>query len=140
MLIYLMHALMALTPPPNPPPDPGMTSSWVCPWLCSPDGPSTPFATPLLTLADSIRVICFLLGLITISKMPAAIAHAKTRYHRMRFYALAAFILVAVTTEAVHMGDTPSYRLALNALGCVAAVYGMSKYYDGDEVARTASR
>jgi hypothetical protein len=128
MLDHCIHLFALAVPPPQPPPDPGLTSSWLCPWLCSAGGPSEPFSNLPIGIADSFRLLCFLLGLVCLSLLPLGIAHAATRDHRMRFYALGAFILVAVTTEAVHMGDTASYRLVLNTLGCLATTYGLVKF------------
>jgi hypothetical protein len=127
VLAHLIHLCTLIAPPPTPP-DPGLTSSWLCPWLCSADGPSQPFSTPLIVVSDILRLVCSLLGLICLSLLGTAVAYAGSRDHRMRFYALGAFILVAVTTEAVHMGDDPSYRLILNVLGCLAATWGLWRF------------
>jgi hypothetical protein len=129
MPAHLIAILSALIPLPRGP------GGWACPWLCSADGPSTPFGSVGLSIADSFRLICFALGLVSLSYIPAGLFYAGGRGHRMRFYALAAFILVAVTTEAEHMGDTPSYRLVLNVVGCFAAVYGLITY--SNQAART---
>jgi hypothetical protein len=106
-------------------PAPSDSSGVFCPWLCSPDGPSTPFGTAYIAIADSIRVLCYALGLGSLTYMPSAIYHSTTRDQRLRFYGLSLFIIVAVTTESAHLGDLPSYRLVLNILGCLATAYGM---------------
>lgn len=100
-----------------------------CPWLCAGTyGPSTPFATPILMVADSLRLLCMIFGSLIILYMPTAISIATNRDQRFRFYGLALFVAVSVTTETEHFGDIPNYRLLLNILGCVATAYGLVRY------------
>lgn len=104
-------------------------SDFGCPWLCAGTyGPSTPFATPILVIADSVRLLCMIFGALIILYMPTAISIAASRDQRFHFYGLALFVAVSVTTETEHFGDIPNYRLLLNILGCVATAYGLVRY------------
>lgn len=125
MIIQLIdHVLnvFSLPPVPEPPVD---LSGPGCPWLCSSDGPTTPFATPLLFIADCLRICCQVVGIMCLLGLPMALANSGSFAQKMRFFGVACFILVAMTTEVVHIGDTPSYRLALNIIGLAAVTYGV---------------
>jgi peptidoglycan/LPS O-acetylase OafA/YrhL len=103
--------------------------SFGCPWFCTAeDGPSAPFTTPFLLIADSVRLFCILCGMVVVLYVPTALNCVRSRTRRMQLYGLALFMIVAITTEAEHIGDQPNYRLVLNLIGCICTVYGLVTY------------
>ena len=99
-----------------------------CPALCSADGPSTPFASPLLIAADVIRLLVIVLAFVCIVSTPKVMHDAYSQGQRMRFLGICLFIITAATTEMEHFGDYPSYRLVLNLIGSVVTVYGTLQF------------
>jgi hypothetical protein len=96
-----------------------------CPVLCNPDGPHTPFGTPLLAVFDALRLLAILGGLWVIVQTPTAMRRCVTSPQRARFIALALWALAVITTEAEHLGDTAGIRLALNLAATGYALYGL---------------
>lgn len=99
-----------------------------CPALCSADGPSTPFATPMLAFADSLRLVVIVLAFICIVITPRAMHNAYSQGQRMRFLGICLFIVTAATTEMEHLGDLFSYRLVLNLIGSMVTTYGAFQF------------
>lgn len=97
----------------------------LCPTLCSADGPSTPFGSGLLIFADSVRVLCIVLGFLLVVMSPTAISRCVTTGQHARFASLGFAVMVSVLTEVEHLGDTPSYRLLFNFLILVTGLYGL---------------
>lgn len=90
--------------------------------LCNPNEPGTPFVG-LLILWDSLRVLC-VLGALAVIGRAIVVALQTPRLPTAQWWpypALGLFCGVAVTTELVHFGDTPSYRLF-----AVAIVVGLT--------------
>lgn len=105
-----------------------MATMWLgvgCPVLCNPDGPHTPFGTPLLALFDALRVLAILAGVWVIVQIPTAMRRCETGPQRARFVALALWAMAVITTESEHLGDVAGVRLALNLLAVGYALYGM---------------
>lgn len=92
--------------------------------LCNPNEPSTPFVG-LLILWDSLRVLCILGALAVIGRAIVIAARAHLPAEQWWPYpALGLFCGVAVTTELVHFGDLPSYRLFVTAVAVGLTVRG----------------
>jgi hypothetical protein len=96
-----------------------------CPVLCNPDGPHTPFGSPLLALFDTVRVVAILAGLWVIVQIPTAMRRCVTNAQRARFVALGLWAMAVITTESEHLGDVAGIRLALNVAAVGYALYGL---------------
>lgn len=107
-----------------------------CPLVCNPHGPGTPFASPLLVVLDSLRVLCALGGLAIVIALLRSIRWANTPGQRSRLVALGLFGLVVVNTEAVHLGDYPSIRLPLTLAAVAFSVHGMWSIFRQEAPAR----
>lgn len=97
-------------------------------FLCSSDGPNLPFGSWLLTIADSVRLICVISGLVIAAATPTLSRRSWTALQRLRMVSIGLFALVAGTTELEHLGDYPSYRLLFNivAVGFALRGYGLT--------------
>lgn len=74
-------------------------------------------------------MLCIVGGLLVVSLTLLLISRATlVGGQHARFVALALFALSAIGSEAVHAGDYPSYRLALNFLGVVLGLYGLAAF------------
>jgi hypothetical protein len=93
--------------------------------VCSPDGPGTPFGTPLIALFDTIRVVCVLAALATIGFTLPAYPKMSSGGQRARMVALLLFTLQAITTESEHIGDYASLRLGFNLAAVLYGLYGI---------------
>lgn len=100
-----------------------------CFLACSPEGPSTPFGTPVLAVFDALRALCMIAGLVVIVVTPTVVLRAGHWGQAMRFAALCAFCLVAVDTRMEHFGDYPSVRLLVDLLGTAAALLGIWSFF-----------
>jgi|SRR5882762_7350943 len=99
----------------------------VCTWniVCSPYTPHTPFATSMLILWDTARVITILACVVTLVWMPSAFASCITHGQRARYFALLLWILQDITTESTHLGDFASIRLLFNMGAALLGMYGV---------------
>jgi hypothetical protein len=101
-----------------------------CFLFCGPAGPSTPFATPVLSLLDLARVACLLCAAVVIVALgPRAMARATTPGQKARFLSQLLLVLVAAGTELEHLGDYASSRLLFNLVALTLAVYGFTRYF-----------
>lgn len=105
-----------------------LITAWLgvgCPVLCNPDGPHSPFGTPLLSLFDLVRLVCILGGVAVIVQVPTALRRCTTGAQRARFIAFALWAMTVITTESEHLGDIAGVRLALNLAATAYALFGM---------------
>lgn len=100
------------------------------PLLCPPTGPGTPFGTPWIAVLDTIRVLCWAACLYVITRCIHAVYSIRTPQQRAIYIALALFSFAILGTEVDHFGDLAHYRLAVFAIGSVAACYGLHRIRD----------
>lgn len=93
--------------------------------VCSPNGPGTPFGSPILVLFDTLRFLCIVSCLVTLAMTPKVYHLLNTSGQRARVHALILFMLQGITTESEHLGDYASARLAFNLAAAGWALYGM---------------
>lgn len=90
-------------------------SADICPWLCGgPSYPHTPFAWPIFTIVDSIRVVIALTALALVAASTWAIRKAVTRGQRCRFLYIIGTAIIMIGTEVEHMGDWPHWRFLVS--------------------------
>lgn len=94
--------------------------------LCVPVGPGTPFATPILIAADTVRLAVIVGGGASILLTAlSAIRASATAGQATRMAGLGLFCLVAINTKVARLGDLPSMRLALTVAAVGLSVHGM---------------
>jgi hypothetical protein len=99
------------------------------PLVCSPTGPHEPFGTPLLAVADSSRLLVILVALGLVFSI--GMAWQRSTPHggqRMRYLSLALLAAVVIGTEIENIGNFPSYRLVVSAVGVLCGVIGLWKF------------
>lgn len=84
--------------------------------ICAPDGPSTPFAYPVLWV-DILRLIIMVLGVTIIVLTPRLMLRAVALGQVLRLGGAGCFALISIGTEVDHLGDYPHYRLFVMLLG-----------------------
>lgn len=104
----------------------------VAPFLCAPGGPDHPFGTPYVAFLDSLRVLCWVGGLILICTLPWFMAKATTIGQRVRFLGTALYAITVVGTELVHLGDYANYRLFVNLTAVIVSLYGLWEFLKRD--------
>jgi hypothetical protein len=105
----------------------------LCFVFCSPEGPSTPFGSPLLAVLDVARVVCMIVGVAVVVATPRIVQRATHWGQGCRFGALAVFCLVAIDTRLEHFGDYASPRLLVDLVGTILALVGVWSYFRCDE-------
>src|ERR1044072_224780 len=92
-------------------------------WLDAPDGPSTPFGSPVLIVLDVIRVLTMLISGYALVRCFRALFHYEEPHQRARFLALGLILLNVCGTEFEHLGDYAHYRLGFNFLASMLSIY-----------------
>lgn len=85
-----------------------------------------PWGTPLLAFADTVRVVCCLLGiLLCVASGAFALRHRNNLAGVMAAVALAFLAASAIGTEYQHIGTVVTYRLWTNTFGVLFGLIGM---------------
>lgn len=90
----------------------------------APDGPGTPFGSPILCVIDSLRLIVLILGLLNLCMKPWLFHRCKTPGQMVRFACLGLLAVVAMTVELEHLGDTANWRLFLVLVAMIMNTWG----------------
>lgn len=94
-------------------------------WLDAPQGPDMPFGSPLLIFLDTIRLLTVLASGFILVRCFRYLFVFPEPHQRARFVALGLIVLSVAGTEFEHIGDFAHYRLALNFLGSLVAIWGL---------------
>lgn len=94
-------------------------------WLDAPSGPDLPFGSPLLIVLDAIRILTVLASGFILVRCFRYLFVFPEPHQRARFVALGLIALSVAGTEFEHVGDYAHYRLALNFLGSLIAIWGL---------------
>lgn len=93
-------------------------------FLGAPAGPGTPFANPILMLADGVRVLLVLIAVGVLVRTRPMVANAGTELQAHRLIGMGFFALTVGFAEVYQLGDWPTYRLVLIALAMGYAASG----------------
>lgn len=105
-----------------------LASMTPCFLACTPEGPGTPFGSPLLVVVDTLRVLCVLAGLAVALVMPHVLRTVDDWGQALRFAALAGFYLVSIDSRFEHLGDHPSMRMLFDVAAVTAGAVGIWSY------------
>ena len=97
--------------------------------VCNPTGPHDPFGSPLLIVADSVRLLVIIAAFMLVFSIGMAWQRSVPGGgQRMRYMSLAMFAAVTVGTALDNIGSIPSYRLVISAIGVVCGIIGLWKF------------
>lgn len=100
--------------------------SWIDIFIEVPQGPGTPFGTPLLILLDTFRVFVMVVGLGLAAVTPyAAFTRSMNRGQLIWLASLALYAGAASGTELAHLGDYAHWTLVLNVSAGLLGALGM---------------
>lgn len=101
----------------------------VCPWLCGgPNYPHTPFAWPVFTIVDTLRVLIAVGAVLLVLASIWAIPRATIRGQRCRFLGYVGAGLFIAGTEIQHLGDVPHWRFLVGLVTVPIALYGVHQH------------
>lgn len=99
------------------------------PLVCDPTGPHDPFGSGILIVADSVRLLVVLAALVLVFSIGMAWQRSVPGGgQRIRYMSLAMFAAVVIGTELENIGNTPSYRLVISAIGVICGIIGLWKF------------
>lgn len=105
-----------------------LASTTPCFFGCTPEGPDAPFGSPLLAVADTVRVLCVIIGVAVILVMPHVLRTVDHWGEALRFAALTGFYLVSIDSRLEHIGDYPSVRMVFDVAAVAAGGVGVWSY------------
>lgn len=88
----------------------------------------SPFATPWLLVADTVRLYCCIVGIALCGWAGAFVMRRRLIWERrLAAIALAVLAASAIGTEYQHLGTVVTYRLFTNTIGVTAGLAAMMR-------------
>lgn len=93
-------------------------------FLGAPTGPGTPFATPLLVVADSVRLLLVLIAVGVLIRTPSMVRDALTQLQAQRLIGIGLFALTIGFAQIYQFGDWPTYRTVMITAAMIYTAFG----------------